>query len=325
MYAIGIDLGGTFIAGGIADGDGRLLCRRSVPTGAERGPEEIVRDMAGMCRGMAAELGVGCEDMEYIGIAAPGAVDPGRGMILRAENIHFKDYPICRALYRAIGEKAPVYIENDANAAAVAEHFAGAAKGTENSVLITLGTGIGGGVIIRGRLYSGFNYAGAEVGHTVIVKDGALCTCGRRGCWEAYCAAPGLVRLTREEILRRRSAGETTLMEKLTGGDLNNVTARTAFDAGRMGDRAAVCVTEEYADFLALGIANLINIFQPEVLALGGGISNEGEYLLELIDDKVFSQVFTKRTVPKCDLRIARFKNDAGIIGAAMLGRERAD
>ena len=212
-----------------------------------------------------------------------------------------------------------MYLTNDANAAAWGEAIAGAAKGTRNSVMITLGTGVGGGIIIDGKIYSGFNYAGAELGHIVIQKDGAPCSCGRRGCWEAYSSATALIRMTEEKLEECRHDGRETLMAEDVRAR-GKVSGKTAFDAMRKGDAAAEEVVNVYLDYLACGLVSIINIFQPEVLSIGGGISNEGDSLIALLEPRVRKEQYGGGLVPLTHIRIATLKNDAGIIGAAVLG-----
>ena len=206
----------------------------------------------------------------------------------------------------------PVHVENDANAAAYGEYLAGSAKGAKNAVCITLGTGVGGGVIIDGRIYSGFNYAGAELGHMVIEVDGPECTCGRRGCFEVFSSATGLVRMTREAMKAHPESVMHTMGEP--GG-------RTAFNAMRQGDSAGKEVVDSYIKYLAAGIANVINIFQPEILSIGGGVCNEGDALLNPLKEAVAGEVYTRRGQKNTKIVIATLGNDAGIIGAAFLGQ----
>lgn len=321
MYYIGIDLGGTNIAAGVVDEEHKIIKKASVPTGASRPADEITADIAKLCLRVAGEAGLTIDDIEYIGIATPGSAKCDTGEILYANNLPFTNYNMADKLSSMLGSKKKVYIENDANAAAKAESVAGAAKGSKYSVMITLGTGVGGGIIIDGQVYTGFNFAGAELGHIVIKKGGRPCSCGRRGCWETYSSATGLVKTTREKIEECRKSGRHTLMDDLVGKDLSRVSGRTAFTAKRRGDEAASEVVEEYIDDLVCGLVNIINIFQPNVLSIGGGISGEGDYLLNMLPEKVFAETYSRGDTPQCELKIAQLGNDAGIIGAAALGR----
>ena len=218
--------------------------------------------------------------------------------------------------YLSSGLKLPVYIENDANAAAYGEFLAGSGKGTNSMVAITLGTGVGGGIIIDGKIYAGSNYAGAELGHTVIVKGGRACTCGRDGCFEAYSSATGLINMTKEEMER---CPDSLMWE--VSRQQGKVSGRTAFDAMRQGDTAAKRVVDEYIGYLACGLTNMVNIFQPDVLCIGGGICNEGETLMVPLRKLIETERYSKYCQKQTKLVTAVLGNDAGIIGAAMLGK----
>ncbi len=316
MYRIGVDLGGTNIAVGVVDKEGTLVKKMSTPTLATRPANEIVADMARLCNELCREVGCTIEDIEGVGIASPGTVDSENGVVVYANNVPFNKFPIAAILSEMLGNKVKVSVANDANAAAWGEAVAGAAKGTSNSVMITLGTGVGGGVVIDNKLYSGFNGAGGELGHIVIELGGAPCSCGRLGCWEAYSSATALIRMTREKIEECRETGRPTIMT-----DKPKVSGRTACDAMRAGDEAAKEVYDKYITYLACGLANIINIFQPEVISLGGGVSGEGQSLIDSLLPIVRKWQYggASTGVPLTDIRIAKLGNDAGIIGAAML------
>jgi len=317
MYKIGIDLGGTNIAVGIVDDGYNIIAKGSVPTKADRAADEIIKDMGGLCSKLVNEAGLTADDIEYAGIATPGTANRDEGIVEYANNLPFKRFPIAATLQKYFNVKK-VYIDNDANAAAKGESVAGAAKGCNHVVFITLGTGLGGGVIIDKKVYSGFNFAGAELGHTVIVYNGRQCTCGRKGCWEAYSSATGLINLTKDKL-----AVETdTVMHRLVEENNGEVSGRTAFTAAKQGDRAGQEVVDEYIEYLACGITNIINIFQPEVLCIGGGVCNEGDYLMNPILERVGLEQYTRENIRsrKTQIKIAALGNDAGIIGAAVLG-----
>ncbi|MGN1346025.1 MAG: ROK family protein, partial [Eubacteriales bacterium] len=249
MYYIGVDLGGTNIAIGIVNEQYEIVKKGSVPTKPERGADAIVEDMAALSRKLMEEMGITLDDIVSAGVATPGTANNETGVVEYANNIPFLRYPLADKLSALLDGK-PVYIENDANAAAKAEAMAGVAKGAPFSVMITLGTGLGGGIIINGKVYSGFNFAGAELGHVVIEKGGRPCSCGRRGCWEAYSSATGLVNITKDRIADARKAGRKTAMEEMIGGDLDKVSARTAFTAMKAGDEVAAEVVDEYISYL---------------------------------------------------------------------------
>ena len=314
MYRIGVDLGGTNIAVGLVNEELKIVKKLSTPTGATRPGEEIVADIAELCKKVCAEYGIELKDVASIGIATPGIANHDTGVVEYANNLPFKKFPIADLLKNALGEDVTVRIENDANAAAWGEACAGAAKGTSNSVMITLGTGVGGGIIMNNKIYSGFNYAGAELGHIVIQVDGAPCSCGRKGCWEAYSSATALIRMTREKIEECRATGRESIML-----DASRVSGRTACDGMRAGDEAATEVYNTYIKYLASGIATIINIFQPEVISLGGGVSGEGQSLIDALEPIVRKEQYGGDVVALTQIRIAELGNDAGIIGAAAL------
>lgn len=318
MYRIGIDLGGTNIAAGLVNEKFEIIAKESTPTLVGRPNLEIVRDIAALANKLCADAGIALSDVAALGIASPGIVDDATGCVVYANNLDFRNYPILPELHKLL-DIAEMHIENDANAAAWGEAIAGAAKGSKSSVMITLGTGVGGGIVDGGKVYKGFNNAAGELGHIVIRVDGRPCTCGRHGCWEAYSSATGLINMTKEKIEECKQAGRETVMTRLVA-EKGKVNGRTAFDGKRLGDAAACEVVDEYIKYLASGIASMINIFQPEVLSIGGGISNEGQYLLDLVIPKVHEQQYGTGLVPMTDIRIAQLRNDAGIIGAAVLG-----
>ena len=319
MYRIGIDLGGTNIAAAVVNNEFKIVKKLSVPTLAQRDAALIMDDMAQLCRDVCREAGIAIEDIDAIGIASPGVANHDTGAVEYACNLPFRKFPICRELSDRLGVNN-IHVENDANAAAWGEAVAGAAKGTKNSVMITLGTGVGGGIIIDGKVYSGFNYAGAELGHIVIQVGGKPCGCGRRGCWEAYSSATGLVNMTRDKLEECAKSGRKTIMSDLVD-KYGKVNGRIAFEAAKSGDEAAQEVVDEYALYLESGLTSIINIFQPEVLSIGGGISGEGQSLVDLVFPTIDHERYGGDFVDKAtEIRIAELGNDAGIIGAAFLG-----
>ena len=319
MYYIGVDLGGTNIAVGVVNEKFEILKKGSVPTNAEREADEIIRDMADLALRLLGECSLTAADVEYAGISTPGTAVRETGVVIYANNLPFLNYPLAAKLSEFSGIKR-VLIENDANAAAKAEAVAGAARGAKFSVMITLGTGVGGGIIIDGDVYSGFNSAGAELGHMVIEKDGRQCSCGRKGCWEAYSSATGLINMTKDKILECREKGIETSMEEAIGGDLSKVGGRTAFSAAKAGDKAAAEVVDDYIDYLACGLTNVVRIFHPDVLSIGGGIANERDNLLIPLRERVTEMMHMPEGFELPELKIAEMGNDAGIIGAATLG-----
>ena len=315
MYRLGIDLGGTNIVAGVVDKKYKIVAKASCKTAVPRPESEICDSMAEVAKKAVEKAKLTMDDIESVGIGVPGAVNPKTGVIEYSANLFFHNWEVVEMMEERLGKK--VHIENDANAAALGEYLAGSAKGARNAVAITLGTGVGGGIIIDGKIYSGSNFAGAELGHMVIVKDGKECACGRRGCWETYASATGLINLTKQKILSEKL--EFSYMLKLCDGDINKVNGRTAFDAMRDGDPTAKSVVEEYISYLSCGLVNIINIFQPDVLCIGGEISNEGENLLGPVRSYVERERYTKHNDKQTVICKCTLGNDAGIIGAAYL------
>ena len=317
MYRIGIDLGGTNIAAGLVNEEYKIVAKASVPTDAERGAEAIVSDIAELCKKICADNGLTLADVVAIGIASPGAIDSAAGVVKYANNLPFRSLPITAMVSEKTGIK-DVRVENDANAAAWGEAVAGAAKGSSKSVMITLGTGVGGGIIIDGKVYGGFNGIAGELGHIVIEYNGRPCSCGRRGCWEAYSSATGLINMTKEKLAECEASGRKTLMTEIVEKK-GKVSGVTAFEAMRKGDEAGKEVVDMYIGYLACGLTNMVNIFQPEVISIGGGVSNEGQSLVDAVLPIIRKEQYGGNLPPLTDIRIATLKNDAGIIGAALL------
>lgn len=315
MYRLGIDLGGTNIVAGVVDENYEIIAKASCKTAVPRPESEICDSMAEVAVKAVEKAKIKMDDIESIGIGVPGAVNPKTGVIEYSANLFFHNWEVVKMMEERLGKK--VNIENDANAAALGEYLAGSAKGAKNAVAITLGTGVGGGIIINGKIYSGSNFAGAELGHMVIVKDGKECACGRHGCWETYASATGLINLTKQKILSEKL--EYSYMLKLCDGDINKVSGKTSFDAMADGDPTAKAVVEEYISYLACGLVNIINIFQPDVLCIGGGISAQGENLLAPLRAIVERERYTKHNDKQTVICTCTLGNDAGIIGAACL------
>jgi glucokinase len=318
MLHIGIDLGGTNIAAGITRGGDKIIEKASVPTLGDRHPDEITRDIAELCKTLCDKAGVAFDEIESIGIAAPGGVDSTTGVVVYTPNLPYRNYPMAEKIREMTG-KSKVCVANDANAAALGEAVAGVAKGTQNSVTITLGTGVGSGIIINGKIYTGKSGSAGELGHMVIEHNGRQCPCGRRGCFEAYSSATALVAFTRDEIEKCRVNNRETQMEQICDGDLTKVSARTAWLAEAAGDEAGKRVVDTYISYLADGIINIINAFDPEVVAIGGGVSNEKDNLLKRLVPIIYDKMFTKDSPDKVKIKICELGNDAGIVGAAAL------
>lgn len=314
-YYVGIDLGGTNIVAGVVDEQYNIIATAKAKTNCPRPSEEIADDMAKIALEAINKSGKHLADIKWIGIGSPGIVNSKAGVIEYSCNLGFKNFNIVERIRKTIDK--PVYVENDANAAAFGEFVAGSAKGTKDAVAITLGTGVGGGIIIDSKIYSGFNFGGAEIGHIVIEADGPQCACGRKGCFEVFSSATGLIRMTKEEM----ENDKTSLMWKMSQED--GVTGRLAFDAMRAGDKSAKIVCDKYIKYLAIGLTNVINIFQPEILCIGGGVCNEGDALLIPVKEIVAREVYTRNSKNNTEIVIASLGNDAGIIGAAFLGNAK--
>ena len=266
MYRLGIDLGGTNIVAGVVDEEYKIVARATCKTAVPRPESEICDSMAEVALKAVEKAKITMDDIESIGIGVPGAVNPKTGVIEYSANLFFHNWEVVKMMQERLNTK--VLIENDANAAALGEYLAGSAKGAKNAIAITLGTGVGGGIIINGKIYSGSNFAGAD---------------------------------------------------KLCDGDINKVNGKTAFDAMADGDPAAKEVVNEYVGYLATGLVNIINIFQPDVLCVGGGVSNQGENLLGPVRAVVEQERYTKHNDKQTVICKASLGNDAGIIGAAYL------
>ena len=315
-YRVGIDLGGTNIVAGVVNSDYEIIARAECKTAIPRPEADVCDSMADVVKKAVKKAKLTMDDISSIGIGVPGAVNPTTGIIETSPNLLFKNWDVRTMMMERLNNKF-VKIENDANAAPLGEFLAGSAKGCTNAVCVTLGTGVGGGIIIDGKIYSGSNFAGAELGHMVIVKDGKECGCGRKGCWEAYASATALINMTKDAI--RNEKAEFSYMLNSVEGDINQVNGKTPFDAMLAGDFTGKAVIDDYVSYLACGIVNVINIFQPDVLCIGGGVSKQGETLLGPVRAIVEQERITKHNDKQTQICAATLGNDAGIIGAACL------
>lgn len=313
MYRIGVDLGGTNIVAGVVDEYYRIVGRGKTPTACPRPSDEIIADIAKVVKLAVEDANISFDDVLSIGIGTPGSVNKQYGIITYANNLGFDNVPCKEILQREFDK--PIYIENDANCAALGEAVAGAGDGVENFAAVTLGTGVGTGIVINGKILNGCNDAGGEMGHMVIVADGEPCTCGRKGCWEAYSSATALIRETKKEMENNKDSK----MWEIVDGDINNTNGKTAFDAMRAGDESGKKVVDWYIHYLAIGITNLVNILQPQVLCVGGGIGAERENILAPVRKIVADERYSVHTMEQTRICSARLGNDAGVIGAALL------
>ena len=311
MYYIGIDVGGTNLKAGLVREDGQILAVERTPLAFEN-PEQFARTLAQLGQSVLHQAGIPASDVVSAGIGIPGAV--AGGDILYTCNIPLRDVPLSRLFRQHLD--VPVLLENDANCAAVGEWLCGAGRGTQQFIVVTLGTGVGGGLILNGKLYSGSGMVG-EVGHMVIQHGGAPCNCGRRGCWEAYASATGLIRMTREAM----EAHPESLLHTVAAQS-GCVEGRTAFDAAVQGDETDLALCRDYVSYLAAGVTNLINILQPEAVAIGGGVAAAPDgLLLTPLREIVERECYPRHTGQIPRIVRAELGNDAGIIGAALLKR----
>ena len=301
---IGFDIGGTFVKGGIVDENGKLLVFDSIPTDTKN----IVCDLAGFANKLLDKAGLSADKVEGIGMGIPGMIDSENGVVTFAGNLDWKNFAIAYELSAMTG--FTVKITNDANAAALGEARFGAGKEYADSILVTLGTGVGGGIVIDGRLFSGRHSQGGEIGHMVIDKGGLKCTCGRRGCFEVYTSATALIRETKKAMTDNV---DSKMWQDYT---LDTVDGLTAFSHAKT-DKTAARVIEAYEDNLACGLVNLANIFRPDVIMLGGGISNQGENLTKPLQKKFDKEIFAHGLGVPVPIVKASLGNKAGVLGAA--------
>ena len=309
-YYVGIDLGGTFIKGGIVDDLGNIIYQDKVPTESEFGAGRVALNIANLTKMLLEKTGLGADDVEGIGMGVPGMIDSKAGNVIYSNNLQWKDFRIGETVGKLTGLR--VKIANDANVAALGEAKFGAAKGYDDVVMFTLGTGVGGGIVVDGKLVEGNKSAGAELGHMVIVKDGEQCTCGRKGCLEAYASATALIRDTK----RAMEAHKDSKMWEI--GSLDEVTGKTAFDYMN-SDPYAKAVVDGYIDGLACGITNVANIFRPQAVLLGGGVCAQGDNLVKPLQKIVDTDIFAGDLGPQVPILIAKLGNSAGLLGGAAL------
>lgn len=307
---IGIDLGGTFIKGGIVTKTGDMLFSDSVDTQAELGPKKIVENICFLVKKLLEKSNLSKDNFVGIGVGVPGIIDSTNGIAVCSHNLHFDNFEIKNKIEKEIN--LTVKIANDANLALLGETLFGAAKGCKNVVMLTLGTGVGGGAIVDGLLLEGNKSAGAEFGHFVVEYNGNKCSCGRKGCLEAYSSAKALIKKTKEEMQKNKNSK----MWKI--GDIEKVNGKTAFDYSST-DKTAQEVVDWYLNYLACGITNYSNIFRPEVFIIGGGVSNQGEALINPLQKIVDSQIFASDVTPKVKIVKAKLGNNAGVLGSVGL------
>ncbi|MDL2232947.1 ROK family protein, partial [Ruminococcaceae bacterium OttesenSCG-928-L11] len=307
-YYLGVDLGGTNIVAGLVDGDANILARDSVRTNIPRRAEDICGDIAALCARIMQSTGLSMGDVEWIGIGSPGIILDG--VVRYANNLQFCEEPLAAMVERMTGKTT--LLQNDGNAAAYGELLVGAGRGHRSLIAITLGTGVGGGIVIDNRIHSGFNGAAGEIGHTVIHYGGRLCTCGKAGCIEAYCSATAIRKITAEAMERHP---ESRMWQHI--GQNGRISAKTPFAAAREGDSAAKKVVDEFLLHLSIAVSNAINLLQPEVVCIGGGVSREGDYIIEPVRELVAKQTYLPKEEHRTRIVASQLGDDAGLIGAA--------
>ena len=310
-FYVGVDIGGTNIKAGVVDENGTLIRDVSRSTGADRPQDEVLPDILLAVEDALKAAGLALSDISGVGVGCPGMIDPERGFVVYNNNLGWRNFPLVALIRDALN--LPVMLGNDANVAALGEFCAGCAKGASSAVIITLGTGVGSGFVQNGRIWTGWNSAAAEFGHMVIVHGGRLCTCGRKGCFEAYASATGLIALTNEAI----NSNPESLMVSIAKAS-GHADGKTAFDAAQAGDETAKRVIDDYISYLACGLTNLINGLQPEVMGIGGGLGKQGEKLLVPLREKVYSEVYGGKGTRFTSIVSCTLGYQAGIIGAAM-------
>ena len=314
-YIIGIDLGGMSAKAALFDMDGNILQKRKVVTCKEDGFLGTAKKLADLAKETAQEAGVDFEKVQAIGIASPGVIQD-KNINLNWSNYGWINVPLGETVSNYSGKK--VFVTNDANAAALGEAKFGAAAQYNSSIFVTLGTGVGGGVILDGKLFEGFMGAGTEIGHTVIRQGGIPCGCGRKGCFERYASATGLMNLTKEKM----QEDTASKMWEIVDGKLDAVDGKTSFDAAALGDKTAQRVVYEYVEALAEGLANLGNVLRPEAFVIGGGVSAQGENLFEPLRKAVNAKLYVPMETVPLQIVGAKLGNDAGAYGAFAFAKD---
>lgn len=315
MYYIGIDVGGTGIKAGVVTEEGKIIKSCAIPTQRDAHYTELVKNMADLVFKTLKESDVLLDDIKSIGIGFPSAVDDKAGIVVYTANINLSDAPVVEELKKYINK--PIYIGNDANCAALGEYFALNDDSIENFVAITLGTGVGGGIIINKKLYTGSNGSAGEIGHIRLTMDGEKCSCGRDGCWECYASATALIR----DSKRAADENPESILYKNIKANGGRSNGKLVFDTAQEGDATAQKVIDNYVKYISEGIIDIINIFQPSVIAIGGGVSRQGDNLLNPIKKYINGKVYGSKFIKQCTITMAKLGNDAGIVGAAFLGK----
>ncbi|MDE6029161.1 MAG: ROK family glucokinase [Clostridiales bacterium] len=309
MYCVGVDIGGMSIKAGVVDQNGKILKKDKVVTDVAGGSHKIINDISLLIKSL---VDINDRDFLGVGIGCPGAINSARGTVDRAFNLNWHHVALVDELARTVNRH--IKVSNDANVAALGEAMFGVGRTYTDTIFLTLGTGVGGGIVLNGKLYEGNESKGAEMGHMVLVVDGEQCSCGRRGCMEAYCSATALIRETKKAML----ADKNSTMWKFSP-DIDAVDGRTAFECSKQGDAAANSVVDYFVKYLGEGMLNFANIFRPQAIILGGGVCAQGDYLIYKLKDYCKDRNYGFADTPRFDILTAQLGNDAGIIGAAGL------
>lgn len=314
MYYLGIDLGGTHIACGVVDAEGRIIAQAETETKAERPYQDVIHDM-GMCALRAiSEAKVSIDDVQSIGIGIPGVANNDNGYVIFCTNLGWMDVPLRDELQKVID--LPVFIDNDATVAGFAESVAGVSKGLKCSVFLTLGTGVGGGIILDGKPWSGAHGVASEIGHLTLLADGLPCTCGKSGCVERYCSATALIRMAKEAAQQNPD----WLAFRRINSDADRITAKVVIDAAKDGDTLALEIFNRFVKYLTLTCNTIVSFLDPDMIVLGGGVSHAGAFLLDAVRRELPHYLMFK-ALPYAAIELAQLGNAAGIIGAAMVGK----
>lgn len=315
-YIIGIDLGGMSAKGGLFTEGGELLAEEKVKTNHTDGVDGTLAKLAKLTKGLTDKIGASFSDVLSIGVGSPGVVDGKEGVVLRWSNYDWNNVSFAEKLSRLTGKK--ICVANDANVAALGEAKFGATAQYQSSILLTIGTGIGGGIVFDGKLIEGYHCAGAELGHITIREGGLPCACGRCGCYEKYASTTALIRQTRHAMVENFNSEMWTIVN----GKIEDVDGRTAFTAARRGDATAKRVINQFVGYLSEGIADFVNILRPEAIVIGGGISNEGDMLFEPLRKAVDARTYIAMDIVPLKIVGAKLGNRAGIYGAYCIAKD---
>ena len=312
-YYLGFDMGGTNLVAGVIDSEYNILAKESIPANAGRPIEEVTYDMAAISKEVVRKAGLTLDNMSSWGIGMPSCINPATNLLVNANNFGWKNVPIYDYLKKHIS--LPTYIANDANCAVYGEVLAGAAKDCTDAIMLTLGTGVGGGIVINKKIYAGHDTMGAELGHTKLVYNGVRCTCGQKGCLESYCSSTALIRQAKEAVEKEPDS----LIMQMCGHDKDKINGEIVFESSKKGDKVAMELVNDYIGHLAAGLSSFVCIFRPQVIILGGGIAHAGDYLIKPLNEQLHSNYFAADEIGIPKIIRAELGNDAGLIGAAFL------